>query len=77
MTATDSSIHLIDGLQDTLLYGYLNRVRSSPGRWYQTVASGAAAERVKTIVTRMPCPGLDSTSRRALAFSVGIGRSAR
>ena len=31
--------------------------------------SGAAADRAKTMVTRVPCPGANSTSRPALAFS--------
>src|SRR2546423_2146668 len=35
----------------------------------QALVSGAAAARVKTIVTDVPWPGLDSTSRPALAFS--------
>ena len=32
-------------------------------------ASGAASERLKRMVTRVPSPGVDSTSRRAFAFS--------
>lgn len=35
----------------------------------QPFVSGAAATRVKTIVTRVPCPGVDTTSSPALAFS--------
>jgi hypothetical protein len=35
----------------------------------ECLTSGAAAARVNTIVTRVPCPGDDSNLRAALAFS--------
>jgi hypothetical protein len=53
----------------SLAAGYSATERLLPIIVTQTNAPGAAAARVKTISTRIPCPGADSTSTFALAFS--------